>query len=233
MKIETRCVNLAVECKNLEPHFPLLIFRLPRRDEESYHEIVCAIDRDQYSLSKNSPSARAFEVQAISVRLTGSDSIYKPGEHVGKSTDQVGKDKQGQFVTGDSEVYSKWAQAISSAQDLIDHAFCEAEELGEVMLLSMVVPVVVVPEGTLWAVDYDSVGKMTGGPRQIARCAYYVKMSYFGGDKLSGGHYNISHLEFVTSSGLEQLIKDLTEDDSKIDSVFPIDLIFQQIEKRK
>jgi hypothetical protein len=119
-------------------------------------------------------------------------------------------------------------QATSSAQDLIDHATYEAEETAESALFSVVIPVVVVPDSTLWVVDYDSDGKIVGRPRTVRRCSYYVGASYYGGDNLSGSSYHVSHLEFVTLSGLAELLDDLAGNEAKLGVLFPAnDLVWE------
>jgi hypothetical protein len=223
-----RVVRLAVECKNLRPTFPLLVHRIPRRAEESFHEIAIAVDRDQTSLVKrDTVTPPACEPQAKNVRLEGHKSIYRPAEPVGKSTVQVGyiPQKDGRFKTNDEEIYKGVEQATSSAQDLIDHATYEAGETAESALLSVVIPVVVVPDSTLWVVDYDSDGEIVGRPRRVRRCSYYVGASYYGGDNLSGSSYHVSHLEFVTLSGLAELVDDLGGNTAKLGVLFPDDLL--------
>jgi len=223
-----RLIRLAVECKNLHDHFPALISCLPRRDEESFHEVACSVDPGKVSLRRTSgPHIPAFELRAKSVRLSKTESIYRPAESVGKSCDQVGRNPDSAIVANDSAVYSKWAQALSSAQELTDRACYDGEDGTDEMYVSVVVPVLVVPDGTLWAADYDANGARVASPRQVSRCPYFVQMSYVGGDRLHGMSYSISHLEFVTLAGLGGLIDELSGDDSKLNALFPIKRIVE------
>ena len=64
---------LAAECKNLRPRSPLLLSAVPRTASESFHNV----------LQRNSPSCTL----ALSVRtVVGNNSVYRPGEMVGKKT---------------------------------------------------------------------------------------------------------------------------------------------------
>ena len=116
---DKRFLRLAVECKNLRPSFPLLVSCVPRRDDESFHEISISVNPDKHPLEE--PPAmycRAMLAQSRNVRITGGRSFYRPGEPVGKSCDQVGRSPNGEIIAGDSDVYAKWSQALSSADDL-------------------------------------------------------------------------------------------------------------------
>ncbi len=229
-----RMIRLAVECKNLHDYFPLLICCLPRRDEESYHEVVCSVDPVKMSLNATSgPRIPALEPRAKSVRLSKTESIYRPCEPVGKSSDQVGRNPKDVIVANDSDIYAKWAQAISSAQELTDRACYDGEDRGATIVLSVVIPVLVVPDGTLWSADYDANGTRTMPPRQVSRCSYFIQMSYFGGEKMHGMTYSISHLEFVTLTGLGEMIEELSGDYSKLESLFPYERIAELLSEPK
>jgi hypothetical protein len=215
-KIGSFRIRLAVECKHLSANFPLLISSLPRRPEEAFHEII-------YSSEIPLEPLEGFDIPALrrhvgTTRLYAENSIYKPNESVGKSSAQVGRQKDGTILSGDSEVYKKWAQATSSAQDLIDRANDEQH------CYSVVFPVLVVPDGTLWLASFDANGSRRGMPHQVDRCPYFMGKAYSGGDNLSGFTYHISHLEFVTPTGLEKLNRELFER-STVQTIFPKDTV--------
>ena len=202
--------RLAVECKNIGSNFPLLVSCLPRRPEEACHEVIHSFEPSSQGLY-GAPIITQQHAKAI--RWSGDHSIYKPGESVGKSSAQVGRQKDnGAIFSGDSDVYKKWAQALSSAQDLVDRASDERN------CFSVVFPILVVPDGTLWIANFDSDGSRLENPRQADRCSYYIGRSYFAGNQLSGFNYQISHLEFVTYTGLERMVSGLFSD---VRIVFP------------
>ncbi len=191
--------RLAVECKNLRKNFPLLISCMPRSADESFHEVILAEDKNNQTHRSNigypQPAAKTL-------RCGVENSIYKQGEFVGKSADQVGRSPDGEIISGDSEVYGKWSQAVASAQDLIGEPYLE-NELGEDGIF--VLPILVIPDGTLWVTHFDAKGERLGRPETCSRCPFYIGKSYEAGDNLTGGLYRVSHLEFVTISGLQEL----------------------------
>ncbi|HUU94997.1 MAG TPA: hypothetical protein VM487_04600 [Phycisphaerae bacterium] len=230
---DTKLIRLAVECKHVGANYPLLISCMPRRDEESFHEVVYSVDPARVSLRETSgPRIPAFEMRATTARITGANSVYKPGQPVGKSCEQVGRTTNDELTGSDSGIFTKWSQALSSAQDLVDSACYDGENGSELAYLSVVVPVVVIPDGSLWAASYDSDGAVRDAPRQESRCPFVVRMQYAGGDAMHGMNYTISHVEFVTMSGLDELIRDLCGDDSKLDALFPVGEVMSQIKKQ-
>lgn len=183
---------LAIECKNLRPSCPLLVSCVPRRESESYHEVL-------YARRPN----MGFSVGIKSIPLSLEDSIYWVGAPVGKSTAQVGRQKDGDLYWSDQEVYDKWAQAVSSASDLvrIAHELPNRQDYCS----SIVLPVLVVPNATLWNVVYDPTGKPTQGPAQTDRCTLFLDKEV-NPRILHGASYRISHLEVVTRNGLCELL---------------------------
>jgi hypothetical protein len=157
-----RFFRLAVECKNLQPNFPLLVSCVPRRDDESFHDISISVNPDKHLLEEPPDVySRAMLPQSKSIRLTGERSLYKPGEPVGKSCDQVGRSANGEIPPGDSDLYAKWAQALGSADDLRYLACRDGNDRTGDLALSLVFPVLVVPNGRLWMTQYDADGNRT------------------------------------------------------------------------
>jgi hypothetical protein len=99
---------------------------------------------------------------------------------------------------------------VASAQELIDSA-ASAGEGSASLLVSVILPIVVVPEGTLWQVTYDDRGARTDNPVNVDRCSLYAGRDYMAGDNLRGTTLSLSHLEFVTISGSERLATDLKD----------------------
>jgi hypothetical protein len=213
----TRCfLRLAVECKNLRENYPVLISCMPRRHEEAFHEIVCSVNLETHELQPpHVPRIPAMEPKSQAIRLQDEWTIYRAGDPVGKSCDQVGRTLNGEITSGDSGVYDKWAQALSSASDLIADACSDGEERTKDVALSFVLPVVVVPNGRLWQTQYDAVGKRTVGPERTERCSYYLGRRYSCQSPLGGHDVIVSHLEFVTSDGLLELVDTLCGNEAK------------------
>ena len=191
-------LNLAVECKSLSRGFPLVVSRVPRPAHET-----------TYYLIKSWGRAELGESFFAIVPSTSGLQFYPEGSLVGKQTFQLKKEPPPRnFKAGDSETYDKWAQALASAADLVRmgrgaHAIYRKETF-----FTLVLPLLVVSDDTLWAVDYDDDGNHVGAPIQIDSCELYVDRDYPMGD---GKNYRISHLHIYTRKGFIAFLKGLTQ----------------------
>lgn len=149
----------------------------------------------------------------------GFKTIYSKGEMVGKATIQVGKaaDRKERplaerFESNDAAVYEKWSQAISSSFDLLKDAATRSNDLR----FTIVMPVLVVPENTLWVVDYAEDGTRLTEPAVTDECTFFLGKSYdIKMPDASILNYTLSHLHIVTMKGLNKLLRfdeDLVED---------------------
>ena len=207
-----RChVQLAVECKNLKNNFPLLISALPRTVEESYHDTVVIADPpiETREILGETIEEESLESRALPVRVKGHQSIYRPRDIVGKSTSQVGlsASKDSEIVFSDSDIYEKWGQCVSSLTDLIS----ETERMRILSrpnewLVATAIPILVIPDGTLWCVSYSENGIRIDNPKQVHRVSVFAGMKYRL-RKLADS-FNVSHVEFMTESGLKTFIED-------------------------
>lgn len=181
---------LAVECKNLRPNYPLLLSAIPRTPGESFHDLI------QFRVGSVLSSASVVNVQP--------SSLYRQKEMSGKKTDQVGIDTSGAFVSDDSATFDKLNQAVNSSKDLVqDLAFKSAPPY-----IRAILPVLVVPTGLLWQVDYAEDGKILTPPRDVDAATLFLNHSW----KVDGGHYGplsyrLSHLEVVTLGALPNAVK--------------------------
>lgn len=225
-------IRLAVECKNVGMNFPVLISCVPRSELESFHEVAFSLDPVLRSTSGKGFNIPALMPKAKSFRIQGEHSIYKPNQPVGKSVAQIGRARDNSIEHSDSDIYSKWSQAISSAQDLADMSYADAEgsiQEGELFFLSFVLPLVVVPDETLWAAAFDHTGARISAPHKVERRSFFLNRHLLAGGKLSGMHYHISHLEFVTRSGLQKLIREFSSGDEALQAIFPDEEILGRV----
>jgi hypothetical protein len=132
-------VRLAIECKNIRENFPLLVSCVPRHDSESFHDVALVSDEhgvlgthtDSVPLHEQLVAAeRAIQVPALTSRakvlpITGKNSYYKPNAPVGKSLAQIGRSTDGEIFSTDCEVFEKWGQCLSSADDLVSSSYWE------------------------------------------------------------------------------------------------------------
>jgi hypothetical protein len=187
-----REIYLAVECKSLSRAFPLVVSRVPRRTQESYHEIIRSWGRVNgvEDFAETKPWYK----------------LYVEGRPVGKKIIQVGKSGDG-FKTGD-ESYDKWSQALQSATDLIKLA-CRSNKVHQKdECFSFILPILVVSDGCLWAIDYDQEGNVVAPPRQDDSAEIYMSRDY---PIVAQPHkpYCITHLHVYTRRGFSELVSKL------------------------
>lgn len=179
--------HLAIECKNLKPNYPLLVSSVKRTLSESYLSLIVSDARGRVDVQRFRSVASGYRVDAT----------------VGKATEQVGLTEQGEFVRGDSEVYEKWSQAIASSADLV-RAAPPAPPTGADVLFRTVVPILLVPDGTLWECRYVD-GVLVREPEPADHVEAYIGKDWPVAGPLSFG---ISHLEIMTSSGFKGWLRD-------------------------
>lgn len=218
-------VRLAVECKNIGESFPVLIHCTPRQESESFYDL--ALVRDTPESSGNVFAMPALESRATRIRMKGVYSIYKPGLMVGKGTAQVGRSLDGEFVSNDSEIFDKWSQCLSSASDLVDEINMDGEEEKDAIYLSMVIPIVVIPDERLWVVEYDRDGQRLSDPSKADRCSCFVGKDYKLGNPMAYKVLTVSHIEIMTFSGFERFIKRWLCCDTGRSELFPLEAVYE------
>jgi hypothetical protein len=176
---------LAVECKNLRPNNPLLVSAVPRTPEEAFHDLV--VCRPQVTIN--------WVIRPV----TGDASPYKPEGMVGKKTDQVGRDTSKELTRNDEATFEKLNQAVNSCHDLIRTLCSKASP----PFRRVIVPVLVVPTGRLWQVDYAADGTMTTSPRQVEKSELFLDHTWHvPGHYGQPLHYRLSHIQIVTFGAL-------------------------------
>ena len=208
-------VDLAIECRHLRPHYPLLVSRIPRRHSESYHQLVCSINLEPGPFSPLSVSP----CEVFSLTPVSGGSIYLPDAPVGKAFTQAGIRHDGQPVGGDAGVRDKWSTAIGSLAELAGNAAWYRDKTDGLHFLTSLIPLLVVPDATLWAVDYDADGRQLGPAQPLDEVEAFVGKDFW---KVGGNNYSVSHLHLCTVSGLEQFLTRLTSDDAFWQRLFPL-----------
>lgn len=221
-------VRMAIECKNIRGNFPVLISCIPRHEQDSYHQIAflddSAVPLDE-SMVAPYLAGRFYPSKAETQNVRGNHSLYKPGEPVGKSTVQVGRDNKAEIFANDSELYEKWGQCISSADDLVRRTYHDGED-GEMLYVSTVIPFVVVPNDRLWIATYDNDGKLTSAPEPMNRCSCFIGKDYEM-DKLAGARMTLSHVEIVTFNGMRAFVEDHLKSREDMAKIFPLEELFK------
>jgi hypothetical protein len=202
---------------------------LPRREEEAFHEIVLSIHPDMHGLAPNPTlGLGGMQGQSHNIRLSGHHSLYRQGYPVGKSSDQVGMSNKA-LIGNDADFFVKWSQALSSAHDLTYLSCSDGAERTRRIALSLVFPVVVVPDDRLWIARFDADGERIGNPTRADRCSYYVNSRFVHLAPYSTDEVTLSHVEFLTVTGLSSFIDELCADDDRLAATFPLNHIEERI----
>jgi hypothetical protein len=183
---------LAVECKNLKPNNPLLISAVPRTANESYYDII-----------KHTTTVSHY----VEAEHRLKQNVYRPGQMVGKKTDQVMRRESRETTIGsdlisdDNETFDKISQAINSSHDLIA---AEANNTTPPPV-RVIVPVLVVPDNLLWQVEYDSEGNLTKLPHSVQNTSLFIDHAWTVKSLYNSQiQYRISHLEILTLGFLKR-----------------------------
>jgi hypothetical protein len=204
---------LAVECKNIGRNNPLLISRIPRERDEAFHHVLQS--------HANQPSGIVPGIvrdHAEIVKISNRSSLYPADRPVGKATAQVGRALNGDLTSADSESYDKWNQALSSAHELIDRALHGYEPTNTAERMSVVIPVLVLGDKTLWTVDYTATGSLVGQPVLAEESELYVNREYSVG---ANTRYRISHLHIYTRTRFRSFLDELANSDKYFLNAFP------------
>jgi hypothetical protein len=194
-------VRLAIECKKLTSKFPLLVSCVDRQaDESSLHAVL-------------GPTSMNGMFLPPELLVRHNCELY--GDRLcGKELNQIGWKKSGNgwdLTSSDGDVFGKWTQAVSSAQGLI------ADARRTPHTITAILPVLVVPDKTLWQVEYDSDGSMKE-PMLTQRCTYFLGQQVH----LAGlGPFTISNLEIMTFSGLRDFVRDRLRHKQALGKFFP------------
>ncbi len=197
-------ISLSVECKNIRDNFPLLVHCMPREESECYLDLVWA--------SKPANYFPRYE-NAKRVSLEGTETPYEHRIAVGKSCDQIGRRAtQAAEITGnDGDVFEKISQAINAGYDLLREAHYAADK--SVDVVTVVVPVLVVPDDRIWTVWYKQTGEVEREPTKEGNIEYYLDKSWLVGDSSNEYQirYYLSHLEIVQIQAIADMINKYTQ----------------------
>ncbi|WP_200383182.1 hypothetical protein [Thiococcus pfennigii] len=196
-------LSLSVECKNLKDNFPLVIHCMPRDEHECYLDLIWSSEPLSY--------IPVYE-NSMRVPLEGDNCPYEKLTAVGKSTDQVGrKESQGSDLVGnDGDVFDKISQAINSSYDLLEEAHYASTKEKDVV--SLVIPVLVVPDNRIWSVCYKRTGEIEREPTLENNLEYYIGKSWLVGNSPNEyqRRYYLSHLEVVQIGSLFEMVNKYT-----------------------
>lgn len=191
-------ISLSVECKNLKNNFPLVVHCMPREENECYLDMIWATEPHNY--------IPPYE-NAMRISLKNGDSPYEKLMAVGKSCDQIGRKPQNSELIGnDGDVFDKISQAINSAYDLIEESHYAAEK--NIDVITLVIPVLVVPNDRIWSVWYKRTGEIEREPTIESSLEYYIGKSWLVGNPQSEfeKRYYLSHLEIIQIDNIDEMV---------------------------
>jgi hypothetical protein len=200
-------LRLAIECKRLAANFPLLVSRVPRPADDSYHSLISGA-----SVHRSIKGSCAF------VEFSA-DTFYPKKELVGKSMRQVGRDTKGEITSSDAEVFDKWMQAIASAGEIIETEVAwHRPRRAPPTCWSFILPILVVPDKTLWVADYSANGQKVEAPREVSDTTFYVGRWFdFPNEEVE---YCVTHMQIVTQAGYIELLRNLQPNGQAWKSIF-------------
>jgi hypothetical protein len=194
------CLRLAIECKNLHDSSPLVIVGRPRTKLESYCNFVESqlVDRMAHAEIKEQ-----FHLSGL--------LLYSRGEFVGKSVARLKREKQNWVSESASDVYDRWAQTLSSSIDLVQGAAKMTLPPIE-RITSFIMPIVVVPDETLWIANFDEDGKIAPEPTTENHTTFFVGREISIGvwdadqSQYQQKPFALSHVHFMTLRGLQDFM---------------------------
>ncbi len=190
---------LAIECKNIEKSYPLVVSCTKRGENEQ------TLDSWRWPMHSSHKGSTPLIHPAIFYRRWGRNVLCKE-DFVGRELNQVGVDDSGDLVLGDENVFNKWSQALNSAYGMLRDAL--SMQTPEQWINLIFLPIVVVPNDTLWQVKYEETGNTLGDPELCEHIPYWIGQEYEISLVDSSGKYKFSELHFFTKSGLTDFLKD-------------------------
>ena len=175
-------LSLAVECKNLTS--PLILCGIERPLNEAFHDLI-----ESTKIYRAPDSEVSFGCTSATRRAK--NKFYKAGEFVAKSLLRTQSDKSSikppPERERDSDIYERWAQAVSSAVELAETACRSATGLPKrnKTLLTAILPIVVVPNGQMWSLTYDDRAYAEFVAKVVLRLGYLpnIRGGYWHGIK--------------------------------------------------
>jgi hypothetical protein len=209
-------VSFAVECKNLHPSSPLVITGRKRAQEETFHTFI---HHHENGTGFSSVEGKMYKSNFLS-------QIYPLGEFVGKNHLKLSSVKNGKLCVDknlQTDIYDRWSQAVASSRDLAENALWFARNRQILDCLSFIMPLVVVPDESLWKAEYDNSGKLSNEPVATNEVRYFIATPFCKGiGNFTSPWFVVTNIHFVTITGLKNLLESYSKTDGKIwEQMFP------------
>ncbi len=220
LRRDQRGLHLAVECKNLAVTAPVVICGINRSPDETFHEIIEA----RWGLFQE--PGEVMDGHYSKTRRVVDSTVYQRGDFVGKSVVRLkpikdGKGNQSYGSAPDSDVYEGWTLALSSAYDLCKEATEQALKSSVRHFFSITIPVVVVPDESLWVLKYDEDGVVRSEPCRSDHCPFYVDRGLAVTGWEADQRFCLSHIHFCTVSGFKSWLTSIEAEEDLWNRWFP------------
>jgi hypothetical protein len=217
--LENKRIDLTIECKSIDPTYPLLVQRVPRPGNESFHQIM--LSRGSTTAYGNLSEPQGW-IGASLYKIVGTH-LYDSQQLVGKSLKRVKLTENG-FSATDSDIYEKYTQALTSMDELVQSAAVEMRPERAQIFSRAFLPIVLVSDGALWVADYSASGELNGDPRpETDETTFYLGWNYelhnvF--DLIHPATFTISHLHIMPRSRLPKFLEEIQQGGAIWDQLF-------------
>jgi hypothetical protein len=211
-ELENRTIYLTIECKSLHPTNPLLVQRVPRPGNESFHEIMQSKDSIPPSMGTASVLPPGWMGGGL-FKLSGTH-LYDSQKQVGKSLKRVKVAENG-FSASDSDIDEKYTQALSSMNEFVQSAAIEMRLRRTQVLSRVFLPILLVSDAALWVADYSASVQLIGDPRPEAEeTTFYLGWDYElhnPPNPIQPATFTISHLHIMTRRRLPEFLREIQQ----------------------
>ena len=202
---------LTMECKALDPTYPLLVQRVPRPGNESFHQIMLS----RGSTTRFGSPREPLNWNGVGLFSISGTRMYDSRQPVGKSMKRIKLADNGSLSATDSEIYEKYTQALTSMSDFVHEGTRDLwPQIPQPGLARTFLPIVVVSDGALWVADYSASAQLTGDPMQVDETEFYLGWNYVLPNLQYAGvpaaTFTISHLHIMTRSRLPRFLEEIS-----------------------
>jgi hypothetical protein len=219
---------LSIQCTTPRDNFPLVIHAMPRSRAEAFHQVLIGNAVGVPPNLDHMTERPAPGSQSRGLILKSTSTPYAATNQVGKSVDLVGRDINGRIRAESEEAFDAVTETIHSCYDLVSRAHHDKSP----DKIHSIVPVLVIPDGRGWQVDYDTEGNIEGGAHTTGHCPFFVgrkfRLPAVTGTQ-AGFSFTLSHLELVTVSAFESFLAKYASPDEYPPGYLPFNENFPRV----
>jgi hypothetical protein len=216
-------IFLPIECKNLNPEYPIVISQTPRELNESYHEII--VSKNLYQAGSKKSVNEFIEDddrfnKSFPVKISTNNKIYPKKANVGKSIMQISVDVDGKANSKNEEIYDKWIQVFGQARSVLNQAAEIYNKNTNDFNFSAIFPILVIPNNCLWTINYDLNGNILNKPKLEDYSELYFGLESSFTD-IYEDFFTFSHLKICTFKAFEKYLQKIIGKKHFFNNIFP------------